>query len=98
MLLNLDYIMNTTVIMPHYSIILTINLCNNQAFEDTYAINITCKYVYVCLQSFGQRATVWNLLKVVRAYCSAQQNSRMLCNIASTAADRPLFYNNSQLY
>ena len=57
MLLNLDYIMNTTVIMPHYSIILTINLCNNQAFEDTYAINITCKYVYVCLQSSGQRIT-----------------------------------------
>ena len=56
MLLNLDYIMNTTVIMPHYSIILTIK-CNNQAFEYTYAINIECKYVYVCLQSFGQRAT-----------------------------------------
>ena len=56
MLLNLDYIINTTVI------ILTINLCNNQAFGDTYAINITCQYVYVCLQSFGQRATVWNLL------------------------------------
>ena len=29
-----------------------------------------------------------NPFKVVRTYCSTHQNSPMLCNIASTAADR----------
>ena len=56
------------------------------------------KSIFVFLINFRCKSKVIICVKVVRAYCSAQQNSRMLCNIASTAADKPLFYNNSQLY
>ena len=74
------------------------NLNLSQLWGSTQiSITYSIKYTFWRLKKSVSKPLVYLNLRV-RAYCSAHHNSRMLCNIASTATDRSLFYNNAQIY